>query len=79
MEVLSKSDVMEAESWLYLVHPAPVRLHNPGESRCVVLMLVLRYLSIAVIAVSNIGYFDSFSWVSCQKYYMIAPILKRQL
>ncbi|KAI0790437.1 hypothetical protein C8Q75DRAFT_806361 [Abortiporus biennis] len=35
-----------------------------------------RYLSIATLVVSNVGYFGNFSLASCHNYYIVAPIFK---
>ncbi|EMD34791.1 hypothetical protein CERSUDRAFT_86212 [Gelatoporia subvermispora B] len=41
-----------------------------------VLFICIRYLSIATLVVSNVGYFGSFSLSVCSRYYIAAPIFK---
>lgn len=42
-----------------------------------VLFVLIRYISVAVLIVSNVGYFShSFGEKSCQRYYMVPVVLK---
>ncbi|ETW75843.1 hypothetical protein HETIRDRAFT_162619 [Heterobasidion irregulare TC 32-1] len=47
-------------------------LASPGFT----LFYLIRYISIATLLISNIGFFSNFTPSTCQKYYMAAPILK---
>ncbi|KAH8101925.1 hypothetical protein BXZ70DRAFT_932488 [Cristinia sonorae] len=41
-----------------------------------ILFILIRYVSIAAIVVSNVGYFGNFSKETCSHYYIAAPIFK---
>jgi len=41
-----------------------------------ILFIVLRYLSIVTLVISNVGYFGHFSAAMCQRYYMLPPTFK---
>lgn len=48
-----------------------------GWSTSVVLFILLRYVSIVLLAISNIGWFyHGFSPEACSKYYLVAPVFK---
>ncbi|KAJ3487775.1 hypothetical protein NLI96_g3320 [Meripilus lineatus] len=41
-----------------------------------ILFILIRYLSIVTLTLSNVGYFGSFTNAVCQRYYLAAPIFK---
>ncbi len=50
---------------------------NPLVFGSLVLFVLIRYISMAMVVVSNVGYFSlSFTPESCRRYYMIAVVLK---
>ncbi|THH30194.1 hypothetical protein EUX98_g3977 [Antrodiella citrinella] len=57
--------------WRFYRGQKPWRI-SPG---CM-LFILIRYLSIATIVVSNVGYFGTFSQQMCDRYYIAAPVFK---
>ena len=52
---------------------------NPSEwVQALTFVLLNRYISIATLTVSNVGYFGTFSSTECGRYYIVAPVLKGQ-
>lgn len=41
-----------------------------------ILFILIRYLSVLTIVISNVGYFGTFSSGECQRYYIAAPVFK---
>ncbi|KAA1473047.1 hypothetical protein DENSPDRAFT_881736 [Dentipellis sp. KUC8613] len=63
---------LPAEWRYYRNQPKPFRL-----STGLVLFVLIRYVSIVVLVVSNVGFFShSFTQASCHRFYMAAPVLK---
>lgn len=64
----------------FLTLPAEYRFYRSQRSWTLspgcILFIILRYLSIATIALSNIGYFGTFTREQCLRYYLVVPAFK---
>lgn len=74
---------MENQCWMHVVYPASVSVERCSDgiqkgtySRIISLN---RYISIATLVVSNVGYFHDFSSAVCSRYYIVAPIFKGEV
>lgn len=69
---------LAAYDWLITLRPE-IRLYQRHKtfSKAVVLFVLIRYVSIAAIVTSNVGFFGTgFSAKACHHYHLVAPLLK---